>query len=624
MNSAAPAEFAAPPAPFPAAFAPMQPTVMTATEIAATLLLHNAFAEFHYSDICKPHEMAAHFLSALERMPGHEALLLGLALQLEREVASLPAAARAEQLFSVELRRADTQGQTEGSASGLTRLIVLPVADDTSPRGTLPPRDAADFCADWAAAGYEALFFTAAPSFITESDRVDRERENTKLTAQEVAQLDRIQGRMLFEAMAASMQSLEAQTMLIGQLKSLRGQIAQFRQRGNSEEKMQEISRNLRGETRALIETLGKGMAQAAALPPGMQQLGAMLRGFQKELRATGIAAERHAPRLTAVRQAAPLNRAALTMVQTQAKHFDQSPIFSRRAAAMPIRNERLAAETRTVASFTSARMSPPQATTQNAGPAATILRATTLQSAPQVEARAVAPASPQTMPPQNAAPAQVSPAGIVESASHPSQAPAAAAPLAFAAPQEAKPVVEEVRKPALFSAPPDKTPDTGAGSLGGGFDTPLKTAFTAAPRGAENPAAGQAAPQAQVPPAEKQKPDAAVAPDKDAAATKTAEAKDGPRERVDRLEAQIQNLIKSDPENYLNNPAYAALAEALAKESEKMPIKQAFDACAGKSCPCGICGPALTQTIKSVAAAITRPFERFMGRAGATPSPSA
>jgi hypothetical protein len=139
--------------------------------------------------------------------------------------------------------------------------------------------------------------------------------------------------------------------MLIGQLKNIRAQIGLYRQGGHSKEKLLEISQDLRGQSRGLMETLGTAAMQAALLPPHMQHLSGMLKGFQKELRATGILAEKQAPQIivtsraevsipapaAAVMAAPAISTSAPASIQAIPASCEQTPVPQ--ASAAEIKN---------------------------------------------------------------------------------------------------------------------------------------------------------------------------------------------------------------------------------------------------------------------------------------------
>ena len=285
----------------------VQETVITPAEAEAARLLHDEFSKLDITLISEPEQAAGEIISAMPELSPHENILRKLAAELGQEVLKHPAA-QAGQLFTLHLWSMDTENALPIVGNGLTRLVVLPVGGMTSLRGNLMPHDIATFCNDWAQTmSHDLLMFTAYPSFLQELQLIDPDQERQLLSEHQLRRLQVIQSKMRAEAQAASMQSLEAQTALIGMLGHLHRMGAQLGNYFQSAKnpKADDLDRKaailqtnhaLRKESRALAASLKKDAMNAMLSP----QLRETLRAGLKELRATGILSEKHAPKIIA------------------------------------------------------------------------------------------------------------------------------------------------------------------------------------------------------------------------------------------------------------------------------------------------------------------------------------
>jgi colicin import membrane protein len=304
-------------------------TLMSPDEIEAAQILHSKYSKLDITVISKPEQAAGEIISALPGLSPHENLLRKLAAELGQEVLKHPNA-KDGQLFTLHLRNVDIDSEdvlpTVGNS--ITRLVALPVGSTTSPRGNMMPDDVTAFCDNWAeTANQDVLLFTAYPSFIEESQLIDPEQERQILSEKQVLRLRAIQGKMLAEAQAASMQSLEAQTALIGtlgHLRSMGAQIGAYRQIAkksksddpNRKTELTQASQSIRNESRALAASLKKDAMNGMLSP----QLRETLRAGLKELRATGVLSEKHAPKIIATPRLKAASSSNLAKSLTSAK----------------------------------------------------------------------------------------------------------------------------------------------------------------------------------------------------------------------------------------------------------------------------------------------------------------
>ena len=233
--------------------------------------MNEGFSKLDITLISKAEQAAGEIISALPQLSPHENLLRKLAVELGKEVLKHPDA-QSGQLFTLHLRNMDmdVENAPPTVGNGITRLVALPVGSKTSPRGNLMPHDITNFCGDWAeTANRDVLMFTAYPSFIQEDQLIDPEQERQTLNEKQVRRLQAIQSKMLAEALAASMLSLEAQTALIGTLGHLHrmgAQLGNYRQAAknakaddpNQKTELSQASQAIRTESRALAASLKK------------------------------------------------------------------------------------------------------------------------------------------------------------------------------------------------------------------------------------------------------------------------------------------------------------------------------------------------------------------------------
>lgn len=267
--------------------------VLTVRQAAAARWAVAAFDELAVDLLARPAQAESELFAALLSVSGEQGWASEIARDLGREVLRHPAA-ESGQWFRLELRRVDGEAAAPFFGTAVTRFVRLPSSSPLSPRATITAAH------EFEQGKGPALSFAAYPTDITDWEEQRRYLEDKAA----LDRADMLQRRMLSEAIAASAQSLEAQTILVGvltQLKNLGTQIALLQQEAsglkaanksaNKTEVKVVVTRAARADTVALDAAIGKAMATVARAPakPQMQSLQTMMQGWREQISVTRL-----------------------------------------------------------------------------------------------------------------------------------------------------------------------------------------------------------------------------------------------------------------------------------------------------------------------------------------------
>lgn len=260
----------------------VETVVLTMRQAAAARWAVAAFEDMAVTLMARPAQAEAELFAALSTLSDERGWALEIARDLGREVMRHPAALSG-QLFHLELRRVAHDAPAPFFGAAVTRYVRLPGGTPLSPRMNVTADDELGVFAKGA-----ALCFAAYPSDI---DELDGHRQFLEDKAA-LNRVDQLQRRMLAEAIAASAQSLEAQTVLVGvltQLKSLGTQIALLQQEATGTKAA--AARAARLDGLALDDALGKASLAAATLSPQPQNLAlqTLIQGWREQMHETPL-----------------------------------------------------------------------------------------------------------------------------------------------------------------------------------------------------------------------------------------------------------------------------------------------------------------------------------------------